>query len=148
MQKARAAEKRIMRKLTVLLAVTVFAASSTGCCCGRIRNWFHKGSPCGTTMTPAVLGAPLAMGTPMTYPVSAPMAPMAAPTMCVQAAQPCCVPCDPCCNPCDPCATGQVTSGYWGGNMTSGGECCNNGGGMMMPTEQMMVSPSPMSDVQ
>jgi hypothetical protein len=143
MQKARAAEKRIMRKFTVLLAVAVLAASSTGCCCGKIRNWFHKGSPCGTSVAPAVLGAPLAMGTPMTFPTSAPMAP----AMCVQAQPQCCVPCNPCCDPCDPCASGQMTTGYLGG-FTSGGDCNCSGGGMMMSGEQIMVSPQPLSDVQ
>jgi hypothetical protein len=140
-----------MRKLTILLAVTMFAASSAGCCCGRIRNWFHKGSPCGTSVAPAVLGAPLAMGTPMaapmTYPVAAPMAaPMSAPAMCIQQAQPCCVPCDPCCVPCDPCGSGQMTMGYHGGY--GGGDCNCVGGGMMMQGEQVIVSPQPLSDTQ
>jgi hypothetical protein len=59
-----------------------------------------------------VLGAPLAMGTPLAQPVMAPqMAPMAAPIMsapavCCEQAPMCVQPCDPC----DPC--GGVTTGY------------------------------------
>ncbi len=100
-----------MRKLSILLAVAALAASTAGCC-GRCRNFFHKGNPCGTVMTPAVLSAPMAMSAP-------PM--MAAPNMCAEA-QPACVPCCPQqCVPCcpDPCATG-MTTGYLGAD-----GCCD-----------------------
>jgi hypothetical protein len=125
-----------MRKLTILLAFAALAASSTGCCCGvcgRVRNWFHRGSPCGTTMAPAVLGAPLAMGTPYATPVSAAPSPMmAAPTVCVEQA-PMCVPCQPCqpCQPCEPCCDpcgGGMTMGYGGDYISSGLEGCGCGG--------------------
>ncbi len=86
-----------MRKVTNLLAVAALAASTVGCC-GPCRNFFKKGNPCGTVMTPAVLSAPMAMSAP--------------PTMCVEA-QPCCPQqCVPCCP--DPCAQG-MTTGYMGG---------------------------------
>lgn len=112
-----------MRKLAILLALAGLTATSSGCagCLGRCRNFFHKGSPCGTSVAPAVLGAPLAMGTPISQP--APM--MTAPLMAAPMAQPMvmsqgvccdpCVPCDPCADPC-----GSVTMGY-------GSSCCDGG---------------------
>ena len=141
-----------MRKLTILMALASALAASSGCssCIGRCRNLFHKGSPCGTAMAaPAVLGAPLAMGTPTAQPVmgapmmGAPMmgAPMMAGPMCVPQA-PMCMPVDPCMDQCadpcaDPCANGMMTMGYGGGYAT-GGESCDCAGGS--PT--MMVTPS------
>ena len=136
-----------MRKLTILMALASALAASSGCssCIGRCRNLFHKGSPCGTAMAaPAVLGAPLAMGTPTAQPVmGAPMmgAPMMAGPVCVPQA-PMCVPVDPCSDPCvdpcaDPCSSGMVTMGYGGGYAT-GGESCNCGGGS---APEMMVAP-------
>jgi len=118
-----------MRKLTILLALAAVTLSS-GCtrCCGRARNWFHRGSPCGTTVAPAVLGAPLAMGTPMATPVCAPMAsPMMTAPMCMEQAPMCmpCVPCDPCADPCG----GAMSMGYMGG-YTSDGMCCDGAGSM------------------
>jgi hypothetical protein len=141
-----------MRKLTILLALVAVTASSgcTRCCIGRCRNWFHKGSPCGTTVAPAVLGAPLAMGTPYTTPVSIPMqAPMGTPLMtapmCVEQTPVCppmCMPCDPCA---DPCASGAMNMGYMGG-YTSDGACCDGsttGVPMeMTPGATMSVQPS------
>jgi hypothetical protein len=122
-----------MRKLTILLAVASLAASTSGCCvCGRIRNLFHKGSPCGTTtVAPAVLGAPLAMGTPIQQPVmAAPMAApmMAAPPVCCEQAPMCVQPCDPC----DPC--GGVATGY-----APAAEGCGCGGAATMVTPGMQV---------
>ena len=154
-----------MRKLTILLALAAITASSgcSNCCCiGRVRNWFHKGSPCGTTVAPAVLGAPLAMGTPLAQPVAAPFAyqqqpMMTAPTMAPQVyvEQPamCCPPCDPCANPCiDPCAdpcSGAVNMGYMGG-YTSEGACCGDGSATMAPMQMapMQVSPGTTGTVQ
>ena len=133
-----------MRKLTILMALATTLAASSGCssCIGRCRNLFHKGSPCGTAMaSPAVLGAPLAMGTPMAQPMMG--APMMAGPMCVPQA-PMCMPVDPCMDQCadpcaDPCANGMVTMGYGGGGYATGGESCNCAGGSS-PT--MMVDPS------
>lgn len=103
-----------MRKLLVLTAAAALVVSSSGCCgCfGKVRNWFHKGSPCGTRVRPATLGAPLTMTAPV---MSAPI--VSAPVQCVQPAPmcvPCCEPCDPCGDPCaDPC--GGYSTGYFGG---------------------------------
>ena len=103
---------------------------------------------------PTVLGAPLAMGTPMASPVSAPMAPMAAPMMagpiCVPQA-PVCMPVDPCMDPCaDPCATGMVTMGYGGGYPSPDGcNCAGDGAVMSAPMampQETIVSPMPMGD--
>jgi hypothetical protein len=140
-----------MRKLTIVLALAGLAASSgcTNCCIGRCRNWFQKGSPCGTQVAPAVLGAPLAMGTPLATPVSAP-APqqfVAAPQpMYIQQAPMCYDPCaNPCVDPCaDPCASGQMSMGYMGG-YTSDGACCGDGSTMMAP---MQMSPGTTMSVQ
>ncbi|HYO24139.1 MAG TPA: hypothetical protein VEQ85_04245 [Lacipirellulaceae bacterium] len=126
-----------MRKLTFLLAVAALAASNTGCV-GRCRNWFHKGSPCGTVMsTPAVLSAPIAMGAPMAGPVMQP-------NMCCEAA-PVCV--DPCMQY-DPCATGGSTGAYFGGYMPGGADCgCAGGAPMGSATmaPSTVVSPMPVN---
>lgn len=127
-----------MRKLTILLGVAVLAASSTGCC-GRCRNWFHKGSPCGTVMSPAMLSAPVAMGAPLAGPVMQP-------NMCCEQTPVMCVPCDPC----DPCATGGmgVTTGYFG-NYMGGSDCGCEGGAsagaviQSVPTTGIMPQPTP-----
>jgi hypothetical protein len=149
-----------MRKLTILMALASALAASSGCssCIGRCRNLFHKGSPCGTAMAaPAVLGAPLAMGTPMAQPMMG--APMMAGPMCVPQA-PMCMPVDPCMDQCvdpcaDPCANGMVTMGYGGGGYATGGESCNCAGGdggaiMSAPMNTLppgtVVSPTPLSD--
>jgi hypothetical protein len=146
-----------MRKLTILLALAAITTSSgcSNCCCiGRLRNWFHRGSPCGTTVAPAVLGAPVAMGTPLAQPVSAPAQPFfAPPTMAPQVyveQQPMCYPCppcDPCASPCvDPCAdpcSGAVSMGYMGG-YTSGGACCGDGSATMGPMQMAPMSGVPM----
>ncbi|HEX6962866.1 MAG TPA: hypothetical protein VF175_13435 [Lacipirellula sp.] len=159
-----------MRKLTILLALAAITASSgcSNCCClGRVRNWFHKGSPCGTTVAPAVLGAPLAMGTPLAQPVSAPAQPIfASPTMAPQmyVEQPAmcypCPPCDPCANPCvDPCAdpcSGAVSMGYMGG-YASDAACCGDAstmsGAVITPaptapvgSESFQASPTPLAE--
>jgi hypothetical protein len=64
-------------------------------------------------VAPAVLGAPLAMGTPLQQPImAAPMAVpmMAAPPVCCEQAPMCVQPCVQPCDPCDPC--GGVATGY------------------------------------
>lgn len=135
-----------MRKLTILVALAALVASSGGCagCFGRVRNFFHRGSPCGTRVAPAVLGAPMAMGTPVAQGVPAPM--MAAPMMTAPVAGPmvvspgvCCDPCTPCvpCDPCDPC--GGVAVGY-------GGECCDDGAVISAPAVSgTYVGPAPVT---
>ena len=115
-----------MRKLLVLAAACALVTSSSGCCgcLGKVRNWFHKGSPCGTAMAPAMIGAPLTMAAPGPMMVSAPV-------QCMESA-PMCMPCDPCT---DPCAGGYST-GYSGGMMM--GEpvgCSNCGDGAVMGGE-------------
>jgi hypothetical protein len=141
--RAIAAEKRTMRKLTILLAVAALAATSTGCV-GRCKNWFHKGSPCGTMVTsPAMLSAPVAMGAPFAGPVMQP-------NMCCEQQQPMCVPCDPCMQY-DPCggATG-VSSGYFGSYLPAASDCgCANGGatmesGTMIPSAAAPAGSVPM----
>ncbi len=127
-----------MRKFLVLMAGAVLVASSTGCgCCGKLRNWFHKGSPCGTRVAPAVLGAPLTMAAP-------PMM-MSAPVQCVESA-PMCMPCDPCA---DPCASGYTT-GYMGysdgvsmGAPVGCSSCGGDVGGIPVVEGQTYVPSSP-----
>jgi hypothetical protein len=158
-----------MRKLTILLAAAALAASSVGCC-GRCRNLFYKGSPCGTAMaSPTVITTPVAMAAPQPAPMmAAPMmaAPMmAAPqTVCVPnqpACIPCCPPCEPCmpCCPCDPCGGGTMgySGGYMQGYMQGGEPCCDGSAvetmvpGTMAPGEiqvmpQAQVVPQPLSE--
>jgi hypothetical protein len=86
-------------------------------------------------VAPAVIGAPLAMGTPiqqpvMTAPMAAPM--MAAPPVCCEQA-PMCVPaCVQPCDPCDPC--GGVATGY-----APAAEGCGCGGAATMVTPGVQV---------
>ena len=125
-----------MRKILILLALAVLTTANTGCS-ARFRNWLHRGSPCGTTIAaPAMIGAPMALGTPVAVPQVAPaMVPVMAPAPVQQVVVPqpiyCCpqpVPCCPqpvpCCPPCeyDPCQTGFMPGwpgGYMGGYMTA-----------------------------
>lgn len=125
-----------MRKLLALLALAVLTTVNTGCS-ARFRNWLHRGSPCGTTMAaPAVMGAPVAVGTPVAAPQAAPaMAPVMAPApmqqvvapqpiyccpqpVCPQPVQ-CCPQPVPCCPPSeyDPCQSGGMMPGWQGGPM-------------------------------
>jgi hypothetical protein len=91
-------------------------------------------------MAPAVLGAPLAMGTPLATPVvsapapimTAPAPMMSPPVMCVEQA-PMCVPCQPCEPCCDPCS-GAATMGYGGDYISSGLEGCGCGGATVIET--------------
>ena len=117
-----------MRKLTILLAAAALAATSTGCV-GRCKNWFHKGSPCGTVMTtPAMLSGPVAMGAPFAGPVMQP-------NMCCEQAPVCCDPC----MQYDPCATTGVTGGYFGGYMPQSSDCGCAPGGMTMGAPATMA---------
>ena len=88
-----------MRKLLIMLAIAVIAMPSTGCG-GRIRNWWHRGAPCGTVVAPATLGAPLAIGRPVR-------------PMMVSQPECCCPPecCEPCCDPCE-CPGSEWTTSY------------------------------------
>jgi hypothetical protein len=129
LKNAKAAEKRTMRKLTIVLAITLATATSAGCI-GRCRNWFHKGSPCGTAVAPAVLSGPIAMGAPLAPTVQAPQV-YCEPSPAV------CVPCDPCMQY-DPCATtgagAGLSTGYLGGYLQSAANCdCANGGIVTAP---------------
>lgn len=114
-----------MRKILILLALAVVTTANSGCH-ARFRNWLHRGSPCGTTtIAPAMMGAPVALGTPVAAPQVAPamapaMAPAPRPMQQVVVPQPiyCCPQPVPCCPPCeyDPCQTGFVP-GWQGGDM-------------------------------
>ena len=134
-----------------VLALAIISIANVGCC-ARFRNWLHRGSPCGTTtVAPAMMGSPVALGTPYVAPQQlAPqmMQPMVmpqancqcAPQQCVPQCAPQCVPqqcmpqcmpmCqpsfDPCSNMCNPCESGTWSGGYLEGN--SGG---------CLPTEGM-----------
>ena len=126
-----------MRKLLVLTAAAALVVSSSGCCgCfGKVRSWFHKGSPCSSRVAPAVLGAPLTMSGP-----AAPMM-MAPPMQCVESA-PMCMPCPPCSDPCgDPC--GDYSTGYYGGYVSEGGStgcaACEAGGGQVIVDESSYI---------
>ncbi|MBX3424953.1 MAG: hypothetical protein KF688_04670 [Pirellulales bacterium] len=124
-----------MRKLLVLVAAAALVTSSSGCCgCfGKVRSWFQKGSPCGTRVAPAVLGAPMTMAAPAPMMVGAPMQYMQSPM---------CVPCDPCADPCaDPC--GGYSTGYMGG-MSGCSNCESGSSGMIYEGESYIPSsPSP-----
>lgn len=101
-------------RVTLLLVLAVVTVGNTGCC-ARFRNWLHRGSRCGTTtVAPAMMGAPVPLGTPYTAPQPAPTT--AAPSapqvivpqnnyQCVPQCIPMCPPqyCNPCYDPCDPC---------------------------------------------
>jgi hypothetical protein len=115
-----------MRKLTILLGLAALAASTTGCC-GRCTSWFKKGSPCGTVMTPTVLGAPMA------GPVLQPSLCCEQPQCCPQAQPVMCMPCDPCV-PCDPCAPGAgMSTGYFGSYLGNADCACEDGAIQTVP---------------
>lgn len=123
-------------RMRLLLLVLTSVASCAGCsCCGKVRNWFHKGAPCGTrTLAPALTAAPVATQAPI--PVAQPvqtappvqMAPpmqYAAPVATMVQPAPCCVPCcpDPCSVPC--CEDVVIGSSGW---VPSGGVYSGNYG--------------------
>ena len=121
-----------MRKILILLALAVLTTANTGCS-ARFRNWLHRGSPCGTTtIAPAMMGAPVALGTPVAAPQVAPaMIPVMAPAPRQQVVVPqpiyCCPQPVPCLPPCeyDPCQT-SFMPGWSGGYLE---------GSMMVPSE-------------
>lgn len=130
-----------MRMPLVLLVATSVATSSG--CCGKVRNWFNKGAPCGTqTLAPTLISAPGAAQVPLAQPMQmAPPMQYAAPVATMVQPGPCCVPCcpDPCSVPC--CEDVSVGSGGWvpagsggvyfGGYGSAPSDCgCNDGGGI------------------
>lgn len=124
-----------MRKMLILLALAVVAASTSGCS-RTCRNLFRRGSPCGGTAiaAPAMLGSAIPLGNPVRVQPAPQIVPqIVQPTIiaqphcgCQQGApvccEPCptqCVPCEQPCQTCDPCNNcGEIggDSGYIGGD--------------------------------
>ena len=125
-----------MRKMLVLMALTLMTANSVGCCCCRgLRDWLVQGSCCPllsgassyptatyvpATYAPApICASPCAQTCTPTYTpayAAAPMAAMAAPqyTMAAPMAMsaPMATSCgDPCASSCSPCSSGCSTCG-------------------------------------
>lgn len=143
------------RNVLLLLTLTVLTTANAGCC-SSFRNWLHRGARCGTkTVAPAMMGSPVALGTPYVAPTQqAPV--MQAPVMqqqcapqqqfvpqqecipqCVPQCVPMCQPCyDPCANMCcpDPCQ-GSWSGGYIPGSFEMGE------GETYMPSGQTFVTP-------
>lgn len=149
--------------VVILLALAVCTTvGSSGCT--RCRNFLHRGSLCGTkTVAPAMMGSPVALGTPYVQQpqyfqpqMAAPMPQMAMPQancqcapQCVPQCIPQCQPCyDPCANLCSPCGQGSWSGGYMeSGSMGSG--CCEEGtpatgyeSGTIVPSTQQPSLPS------
>ncbi len=79
-----------MRKMLILLALVVVTTANAGCC-GRFRNWLHRGSPCGTrTIAPAMIGAPLAIGSPFVPQAATQIVVPQQPQYCCPQEVPCC----------------------------------------------------------
>jgi hypothetical protein len=134
-----------MRKMLVLMALTLVTANSVGCCCCRgLRDWLFQGSccpllsgastyptatfvpapvcasPCATpTYTPAYAAAPMATMAAPQYTMAAPMA-MSAP-MATSCGDPCASSCSPCSSGCSTCGGGS--SGCSSGCSTCGSPC-------------------------
>jgi hypothetical protein len=141
-------------KVTILLALAVITLANAGCC-RTCRNWLQRGSLCGTkTAAPAVMGAPMALGTPYAQPqyvqpqMAAPMQQMVMPQancQCVPQCIPMCQPCyDPCSNMCSPCGPSMWSGGYMGSG------CCEetttpatgyDSGATMVPSTQQPSLP-------
>ena len=117
----------------ILLALSAVTAANSGCT--SCRNWLHRGSICGTkTAAPAMMGSPVALGTPYVQqpqfmqPMAAPMQQMVMPQancQCAPQCMPTCQPmspcqpcCDPCANMCSPCGPSTWSGGYMDGG------CC------------------------
>ena len=140
-----------MRKMLVLMALTLVTANSVGCCCCRgLRDWLFQGSccpclsgastyptatyvpavaapvcasPCAApTYTPAYAAAPMAAMAAPQYTMAAPMAMTAPMTMSAPMATSCG---DPCASGCSSCSGGCSTCG--GGCSTCGGGCSTCG---------------------
>ncbi len=106
----------MMRKLLILMAVAMVTLPPVGC--GRCRRLFHRGAPCGTTVAPALLSAPLAIGRPFATPVVS--SPVASSESCCCESAPVCSSC----GSCSECQNGWTTSGY----ADSGCAECGSGG--------------------
>ena len=142
----------------ILLALAVLTSANAGGC-AKCRNWLHRGSLCGTkTVAPAMMGSPVALGTPYVQQpqyiqpqMAAPMQQMVMPQancqcapQCVPQCVPQCQPCyDPCANMCSPCGPGTWSGGY----MDSG--CCEGAttdsgyeSGTIVPSTQQPTLPS------
>ncbi len=109
--------RKPMRKMLVLLALSILTLSTTGCT--RCRNLFRRGSPCGGTAlaAPAMLGGAIPLGNPVAVPQSPQIVPqniMTQPGVCCEGAAPMC---------CEPCPTNCCPDGYIGGGASYGGDC-------------------------
>jgi hypothetical protein len=123
-----------MRKILILLALTMMTANSVGCCCCRgMRDWLFQGGSCcpllagGTTYAPATYAVAPTYAAPTCAPTCAPTyapaaayaapmaATMAAPQymtpqytmaapMATNCGDPCSSQCSPCASTCSPCA--------------------------------------------
>jgi hypothetical protein len=139
----------------IVLALALVTTASSGCC-GPCRNWLRRGSLCGTTTAaPAVMGAPVALGTPyVQQPMAAPMQQVVMPQancqcapQCVPQCMPQCVPmCQPCCDPCasmcSPCGPSTWSGGYMDGGCcegTTSGEVYDSG--TVVPSNQQPSLP-------
>ncbi len=120
-------------RVNVLIALALSALTVANSGCTSCRNWLHRGSICGTkTAAPAMMGSPVALGTPYVQqpqymqPMAAPMQQMVMPQancecapQCMPTCQPTCQPCcDPCANMCSPCGPSTWSGGYMDGG------CC------------------------
>lgn len=108
-----------MRKMLILLAFAVTAASTTGC--SRCRSLFRRGAPCGGTALSAapMLGGAIPLGNPVRLqPAPQIVQPnvVVQPNCCCEQAPMCCEPCPTECVPCE--------SGYIGGQAGYVGDDC------------------------
>jgi hypothetical protein len=135
----------------IVLALALVTTASSGCC-GPCRNWLRRGSLCGTTTAaPAMMGAPVALGTPyVQQPMAAPMQQMVMPQANCQCAPQCmpqCVPmCQPCCDPCasmcSPCGPSTWSGGYMDGGCCEGSTPANvYDSGTSVPSSQQPSLP-------
>ncbi len=111
-----------MKKTMIFLALAIVMAANLGCC-GRCRNLFRRGSPCGGTALAAqpMLRGPIPLGSPFAAPQAIMPQTIVAQPNCYQQAVPMCEPCQsggmPCESECMPC-----DSGYMGGSTGYVGE--------------------------
>ena len=140
-------------KAMILLALTVLTVSTSGCC-RTCRNWLQRGSLCGTsTVAPATMGAPVALGTPMVQPqyvqpqMAAPPQQVVMPQANVQCVPQCIPMCQPCCDPCatmcSPCGPAMWSGGYMEGACCEGGVPVQgyDSGATMVPSTQQPTLP-------
>mgnify|MGYP006908205190 CR=1 FL=1 len=152
------------RNVLFMLALTVVMAANVGCC-SSFRNWLHRGARCGTkTVAPAMMGSPVALGTPYvapTMPAPATQQVVVPQQQCVPQCIPQCVPqCVPMCPPCyDPCANmccpvdpcqGTWYGGYGAESYEIGeGETYSPGGQTFItPETTTPITPGPAPEVR